>query len=104
VNDILILPPELSGNPTSSHLVARQKELGEGNDEFSFRTVFVNHHHMALQPKSGPGLPLWGFVTITFLQVAASYINGRFTAILRRLRHWTEPDESIPNPQAVLFK
>jgi hypothetical protein len=22
---------------------------------------------MALQPKSGPGLPLWGFVTITFL-------------------------------------
>jgi hypothetical protein len=26
------------------------------------------HHHMALQPNSGPGLPLWGFVTITFLQ------------------------------------
>jgi hypothetical protein len=23
---------------------------------------------MALQPKSGPGLPSWGFVTITFLQ------------------------------------
>jgi hypothetical protein len=23
---------------------------------------------MALQPKSGPDLPLWGFVTITFLQ------------------------------------
>jgi hypothetical protein len=23
---------------------------------------------MALQPNSGPGLPLWGFVTITFLQ------------------------------------
>jgi hypothetical protein len=23
---------------------------------------------MALQPKSGPGLPCWGFVTITFLQ------------------------------------
>jgi hypothetical protein len=27
-----------------------------------------HHHHMALQPNSGPGLPLWGFVTITFLQ------------------------------------
>jgi hypothetical protein len=26
------------------------------------------HHHMALRPNSGPGLPLWGFVTITFLQ------------------------------------
>jgi hypothetical protein len=25
-------------------------------------------HHMALQPNSGPGLPLWGFVTTTFLQ------------------------------------
>jgi hypothetical protein len=23
---------------------------------------------MALQPKSGPGLPFWGFVTLTFLQ------------------------------------
>jgi hypothetical protein len=23
---------------------------------------------MALQPSSGPGLPFWGFVTITFLQ------------------------------------
>jgi hypothetical protein len=23
---------------------------------------------MALQPNSGPGLPLWGFVTITFLR------------------------------------
>jgi hypothetical protein len=26
------------------------------------------HHHMALQPKSGPGLRFWGFVTITILQ------------------------------------
>jgi hypothetical protein len=35
-NDIdrgkLIYPPELSGNLTSSHLVAKQEELGEGND------------------------------------------------------------------------
>jgi hypothetical protein len=23
---------------------------------------------MALQPNTGPGLPLWGFVTISFLQ------------------------------------
>jgi hypothetical protein len=27
-----------------------------------------NHHHMAVQPNSGPGLPFWDFVTITFLQ------------------------------------
>jgi hypothetical protein len=25
-----------------------------------------NNNNMALQPNSGPGLPLWGFVTITF--------------------------------------
>jgi hypothetical protein len=29
---------------------------------------YAYHHHMALQPKSGPGIPCWGFVTITFLQ------------------------------------
>jgi hypothetical protein len=27
-----------------------------------------HHHHMDLQPISGPGLPLWSFVTTTFLQ------------------------------------
>jgi hypothetical protein len=27
-----------------------------------------HHHHMALQPNSGPGLPLWDFLTVTFLQ------------------------------------
>jgi hypothetical protein len=27
-----------------------------------------HHHHMALVPKSGPDLPCWGFVKITFLQ------------------------------------
>jgi hypothetical protein len=26
------------------------------------------HLRMALEPKSGPGLPFWGFVTINFLQ------------------------------------
>jgi hypothetical protein len=30
----LIFPPQLSGNPTISHLVANQEEL-EGYDEFS---------------------------------------------------------------------
>jgi hypothetical protein len=39
VNDIdrgkfLILQPELSGNPTSSHLVAKQEEVGEEIYEF----------------------------------------------------------------------
>jgi hypothetical protein len=27
-----------------------------------------HNHHMALQPNSCPGLPLWCFLTITFLQ------------------------------------
>jgi len=27
-----------------------------------------HHHHMALQPNTGHGLPFWGFVTITFLR------------------------------------
>jgi hypothetical protein len=29
---LLIRPPELSGNPTSSHLVANVEEFDEGND------------------------------------------------------------------------
>jgi hypothetical protein len=33
-------------------------------------TAFHHHHHhyIALLPNSGPGLPLWGFVTVTVLQ------------------------------------
>jgi hypothetical protein len=30
---LLIRPHELSGNPTSSHLVTNQEKLGKGNDE-----------------------------------------------------------------------
>jgi hypothetical protein len=30
----LIYPPELSRNPSSNHLVAKQEKLGEGNNEF----------------------------------------------------------------------
>jgi hypothetical protein len=30
-------PLQLSGNPTSSHLVANQEELGKGYDEFACR-------------------------------------------------------------------
>jgi hypothetical protein len=33
---LLIRPLELSGNPTSSHLVANQEKLGEVYDEFFF--------------------------------------------------------------------
>jgi hypothetical protein len=32
------------------------------------RKYVLIHHHMALQPKSDPGLPCWGLVTITFLR------------------------------------
>jgi hypothetical protein len=38
---LLICPPELSGNPTSSHLVVIQQELGKGN-EFSLRNKFFH--------------------------------------------------------------
>jgi hypothetical protein len=31
-------------------------------------SVIYSHHHMALQPNTGLGLPFWGFVTIIFLQ------------------------------------
>jgi hypothetical protein len=27
-----------------------------------------HHHHMALQRNSGPALPIWGFLTITYLR------------------------------------
>jgi hypothetical protein len=38
----LIRLPELSDNHTSSHLVAKQEELGEGNDKFGFRSFLVH--------------------------------------------------------------
>jgi hypothetical protein len=34
--------PSLSGNHTISHLVANQKELGEGSDELYLRRIFVH--------------------------------------------------------------
>jgi hypothetical protein len=40
--ELLIRPPELSGNPKSSRLVASQEEFGEGNDEFSLPSIFVH--------------------------------------------------------------
>jgi hypothetical protein len=39
---LLIRPPDLSGNPTISHLLANQEELGEGNDEFGLPSIFVH--------------------------------------------------------------
>jgi hypothetical protein len=30
-----------------------------------FRCSIPAYHHVALRPNSGPGLPFWGFVTIT---------------------------------------
>jgi hypothetical protein len=38
-----IRPPQLSGNPNSSHLAANQRELGEGNYEFSIEVTFSCH-------------------------------------------------------------
>jgi hypothetical protein len=36
-------PPELSSNPTSSHIVKKQEELGEGNDEFGLTKNLFSH-------------------------------------------------------------
>jgi hypothetical protein len=36
----LTRPPELSGNPTSSRLIAMEEELGEGKYEFGLRSIF----------------------------------------------------------------
>jgi hypothetical protein len=38
----LLIHPELSGNPSSSHLVASQEGFGDGNDEFSLQNIFVH--------------------------------------------------------------
>jgi hypothetical protein len=42
MGNTLIFPPQLSVNPTSSHLVANQDELCEGNDEFGLQNIFVH--------------------------------------------------------------
>jgi hypothetical protein len=41
-------PPELSGNPTSSHIVSNQEELGERN-EFGLRNIFVHTSKLFLR-------------------------------------------------------
>jgi hypothetical protein len=74
-----------------------------------YRDHHHHHHHMALLPNSGPGLSLWGFVTITFFyragllvqrptpnledqetpghRVAQLYPQALGTNFSRRLRH-----------------
>jgi hypothetical protein len=39
---LLIRPPGFSDNPTSSHLLANQEELGEINDESGLLNIFVH--------------------------------------------------------------
>jgi hypothetical protein len=39
---LMILPPELSGKPTSSHLVASRRK-GEGNDKFGLVKYFWSY-------------------------------------------------------------
>jgi hypothetical protein len=40
---LLIHPPQLSGNPTSSHLVAKQEKLDKGNDEFGLMKYLCSY-------------------------------------------------------------
>jgi hypothetical protein len=39
---LLICPPELSGNPTTSHLVAKQEELAKGIMDLAYFEEFFN--------------------------------------------------------------
>jgi hypothetical protein len=36
---LLVCPPELAGNPTRIHLVVKQEDLGEENDEFGLPVI-----------------------------------------------------------------
>jgi hypothetical protein len=40
--ELLICPPELSDNLTSSHLVENQEGLGERNNEYVLGNIFVH--------------------------------------------------------------
>jgi hypothetical protein len=40
--NLLIRPPHLWQAYQQNHLVANQKELGEGNDEFSLLSIFIH--------------------------------------------------------------
>jgi hypothetical protein len=51
----LIRPPELCGNPTSSHLVSNEEELGEGNYEFGLTKYFCLEVTYLHAVKSYPG-------------------------------------------------
>jgi hypothetical protein len=53
-----------SSGLTSPAIVSTHKSSQQTNTDTNL-TPFLVHHHMALQPKSGPGLPFGGFVTIT---------------------------------------
>jgi hypothetical protein len=39
----LIRPPAHSDNHTTSHLIAKEEELCEGNDLFGLRSIFVHN-------------------------------------------------------------
>jgi hypothetical protein len=43
---VVIQPPELSANFMSSHLVAKQKEQGEGNAEFCPQSISLYTHRV----------------------------------------------------------
>jgi hypothetical protein len=45
---LLIRPTDISGNPTSSHPLAKQEELGSGNDYLAFRSIFVHSRRVFL--------------------------------------------------------
>jgi hypothetical protein len=63
---LMIRPPELSSNLSSSHVVAEEEKVGEGNDEFGLRSFFVHLRgdfiHAVKSYDNGPALllPLQG--------------------------------------------
>jgi hypothetical protein len=42
MEELLIRPPELSGNPTTSYLVAKQDELAKEMMNLALRSIFVH--------------------------------------------------------------
>jgi hypothetical protein len=59
----MILPPELSGKPTSSHLVASRRK-GEGNDKFGLVKYF------------------WSYLQVIFSQHAVKSYDIKLPALL----------------------
>jgi hypothetical protein len=81
----LVRPPELSGNPTHSHLVTKQNELGKERINFASRRIFDH--------------TLKGFLTC---RKVLHHVSEGFTSPPKKvaLRIFISP--KIPSPSVVI--